>query len=261
MVCIFFYACSTVIVIFESVRPLTPGDESVVYGIVLQRGGDIVNVIGTAFAISDVLAISAWHNFTDTGYLPTDVVILCNEVKAGVILRSSPVAIVLDYDVNDDWVTLQLDSAVFPSHVTLCPEAELPPERDVAGQSRIVGVRDFPAGLIDSSGHLTVGSMNGKIWNYSAPFAPHPTKRLRLEDQFPSENECMVNVRGGRVLGSCGAPYFAENGKVFAFHTGSINDADSEDAMTSRGHSHTSYSEGRVLARLRSFTAKYAHLF
>jgi hypothetical protein len=103
--------------------------------------------------------------------------------------------------------------------------------------------------------------MYAKIWNYSAPFASHPSKKLHLVDQFPPEEECMVNVRGKRVLGSCGAPYFAENGKVFAFHVGSINNADTEDMKTSTGHSHTSYSEGRVLARLKSFTAKYPHLF
>ncbi len=227
----------------------------------MQRNGDIKAVIGTAFAISGNMAMSAWHNFKDNGYLPTDVVILCKEIKASVILRSSPVVAVRDYDVDDDWVTLELNSTVFLNHVTLCPEAELPPDRDGAGQSRVVGVRDFPAGLIDSCHHLTVGSMKAKIWNYSAPFASQPTKKLRLEDQFPLENECMVNVRGGRVLGSCGAPYFADNGKVFAFHVGSMNDADSEDAMTSTGHSHASYSEGRVLVRLKSFTSTYSYLF
>jgi len=215
-------------------------------------------VLGTAFAISGSLAISAWHNFADYGFLPTDVVILCKEIRASVILRSSPVVVVLDHDVDDDWVTLQLVSTVFPSHETLCPEAELPPDHDVAGQSRVVRVRDFPTGLIDSRGHLTVGSMYAKIWNYSAPFVSHPSKKLRLEDQFPSENECMVNVRVGRVLGSCGAPYFAQNGKVFAFHVGSIND---KNAKTFTGHSYESYSAGRVLARLKSFTDRYPHLF
>lgn len=54
--------------------------------------------------------------------------------------------------------------------------------------------------------------MYAKVWNYRAPFVP----QLLLEDQIPLENECMVNVRVERVLGSCGAPYFAENGKVLA---------------------------------------------
>lgn len=48
------------------------------------------------------MAISGWHNFVDYGYQPTDVMILCKEIKASVILRSSPVVAVLVYDVDDD---------------------------------------------------------------------------------------------------------------------------------------------------------------
>eukprot|EP00981_Chlorochromonas_danica_P015294 scaffold11564_cov180-Ochromonas_danica.AAC.4 len=225
-----------------------PGDTSVVYGVILLRNGDIA-AIGTAFAISDSLAISAWRNFTDYEYQPsTDEVILCKEIRKSVLLRSSPVAVVLDYNVEDDWVTLQLaSSALFPSHVTLCPEAELPPERDVAGQHTVIEVRDFCSDGPNDYGHdFVVKSANAKIWNYGAPFDSSPAKKLRLEDHLPLANLCIVNVRGERADGGGGAPYFADNGKVFAFHASSL----------------LNYSyEGRVLVRLRSFTTKYPHLF
>lgn len=241
-------------------RPITPGDNAVVYGIALLRKGVIRSLIGTAFAISDKLAISAWHNFTGNDFdTASDEIILYQEINAGNILASSPRAVVSDFDVNDDWVALHLSSLTFPKYAVLCPETELP-----ASDDDVVGVRDFPVGLLDSLNHLKVGRMSAKLWTYSTPFEPSnpPSKKLCLVDEFPSGLvECMVNVRGGRVLGSCGAPYFAENGKVFAFHVGSINDADHEDMKSSSGHSHASYSEGRVLVRLRSFTAKFSHLF
>jgi hypothetical protein len=65
-------------------------------------------VIGTAFAISGDMAMSAWHNFADSGYQASDVVILCKEIKSSAILRSSPVVVVLDHDASEDWVTLKL---------------------------------------------------------------------------------------------------------------------------------------------------------
>lgn len=250
-----------------SVRPSTPGDDSTVFGIILRRGEEIRAVIGTAFAISSHYAMSAWHNFTENGYQPGDVVILCNEIDAGEILASSPQVEVVDYDVGDDWVILRLvsSSPAFPKYATPCPEAELPPDNDDGGDeavpSRRVGIRDFPSGVFESSSHVKVGSWHGKVWTYSAPHDSNPIKKLRLVPQFASKVRSVVYVRGGRTLGSCGAPYFTDCGKVFAFHVGSINDADTEDMKTSSGHSYTSYSEGRVLARLKSFTDKYSHLF
>ena len=115
-----------------SSRPITPGDNKVVYGIVMQKDGAIARVIGTAFAISDKLAISAWHNFTAHGYdAARDVVMLCKEVKSGKFLRSScPEMVVSEVDVNDDWVTLHLSSGTFPKFAALCPEAELPSSDD-----------------------------------------------------------------------------------------------------------------------------------
>jgi hypothetical protein len=221
-------------------------------------------VIGTAFAVSPKLALSAWHNLSENGFRAGDVILLCKEVNEGVVLRSSPVVTVFDYHEDEDWVLLELvgSGSVFTINASLCPEAELPPDRDGAGQSVVVGIRDFPAGLISSFSRLTVASTQGKIWNYSSKVTPQTgVKKLRLADQFPPSEQNMINVCGGRVAGSCGAPYFASNGKVIAFHVASVNDADSADAKSSNGHSHTSYSEGHVLARLAVFTSKHAHLF
>jgi hypothetical protein len=228
---------------------------------VLKRKG-AAHIVGTAFAVSATLALSAWHNFSDNEFAAGDVIMLCKEIRESVILRSCPTVTVLDHDAKEDWVVLQLaaQGTTFPCHATLCPEAELPSEQDNGVTSRVVGVKDFPCGLMNSCSHLTVGTMNAKVFNYGPAWRAKPGA-LRFADKFPAGVDFVVYVRGERTLGSCGAPYFAVSGKAFAFHVGSLNDADSEDAMTTTGHSHTSYSEGRVLARLPKFSARYGHLF
>ena len=62
----------------------------------------------------------------------------------------------------------------------------------------------------------------------------------------------IITVYGGRVRGSCGAPYFSTRGEVVAFHIFSINDAEDDMSSTSN-HSHLSYSQGYVLSRLPAF--------
>lgn len=228
--------------------------QACVYGIVLIRDGDVECVIGSAFAIASDLALSAWHNFTEHGYQPSDGIILCKEICGGGILRSSPLAVVADYDEADDWVTLKLKCAAFSIFSTLCPETELPPERKQGGGSVGIEAIEFPANLWLSSRHVTVSTLSCKIWNYSAPFVAHSALvPLRFADEFPQEDECALNIcnrydPGG--ISSHGGPYVAENGKVVAFH------------VRSGGHAGVDqFHEGRVLARLGSFTAKYAHLF
>lgn len=62
--------------------------------------------------------------------------------------------------------------------------------------------------------------------------------------------ECVVTVKGGRVTGSCGAPYFTTNGDVFAFHFEAVDDDIDGSVSDSRGHGH-------VLCRLPSFKSWY----
>ena len=239
------------------------------YGVVLQRGANLT-VIGTAFAVNQKLAISAWHNFTKNNFQTGDVVYLCKELYQGRILRSSPQVNVREYDVTvtEDWVVLELISGDFSSHVTLCKEGELPTDEypvDSHGATisigKDVGVRDFPCGLIDSTERVSIGSMTGKIYNYS-PLHTDTTysDKLIFADSFPTVINAILNIRGGRVLGSCGAPYFGENGKVIAFHVSSCNDADTGDMKSTSGHRHASYSAGHVLCRLPKFAAKYNSL-
>lgn len=227
------------------------------FGVVLQRGTKLA-VIGTAFAVSQKLAVSAWHNFTDNSFQAGDVAYLCKELYRGAILKSSPQVEVREYDLIEDWVVLELSSGDFSDPVKLCKEVELPTDEypvDSNGATisigKEIGVRDFPCGLIDSNERLTIGTMTGKIYNYSPPHTDTKySDQVILVDSFPMAINSVLNIRGGRFLGSCGAPYFGENGKVIAFHVCSCNDADTSDMKSSSGHSHASYSSGHVLCRL-----------
>jgi hypothetical protein len=68
----------------------------------------------------------------------------------------------------------------------------------------------------------------------------------------PSEVDIQVEdvafVSSGLSKGSCGAPYFASNNKVFAFHVESV-----DDTAVGSESSHQSYCVGYVLCRLVSF--------
>ena len=255
------------VILFDLARPGTPGNNSAVFGVVLQQGAKLA-VIGTAFAVNQKLAISAWHNFIESNFQTGDVVYLCKELCQGIILKSSPQVNVREYDVIEDWVVMELISGDFSSHVTLCKEGELPTDEypvDSHGSTisigKDVGVRDFPYGLIDSTERVSIGSMTGKIYNYSPLHTDRKySDQLILADSFPTVVNSILNIRGGRVLGSCGAPYFGENGKVIAFHVSSCNDADTGDMKSTSGHRHASYSAGHVLCRLPKFAAKYNSL-
>lgn len=56
------------------------------------------------------------------------------------------------------------------------------------------------------------------------------------------EPDRVLQVLGDRVTGSVGAPYFAPNGKIAAFHIDGSDD-----------RSHSSFSRGFVLCRLPKF--------
>lgn len=234
------------------------------FGVVLQRGTKLA-VIGTAFAVCRKLAISAWHNFAENSFQVGNVVYLCKELFQGMILKSSPQVVVREYDTIEDWVVLELKSGEFSDHVKLCREDELPTDEypvdsygAIISIGKEIGVRDFPCGLVDSTERVTVGSMTGKIYNYSPPLTEKKySRKLVLADSSPTTVNSVLNIRGGRVLGSCGAPYFGENNKVIAFHVSSCNDADTSDMKSSSGYSYASYSSGNALCRLPNFAAKY----
>jgi hypothetical protein len=245
-------------------RPSTPGSNDAVYGIIMRKG-TVCSVIGTAFSVSSRLAISASHNFTDNLYDQADSLYLCKEINQGVFLADSPMVSRVNFNSAEDWAILELLLGFqdFHNWVPLCPENQLPNEsEDAPAVEKDIGIRDFPSGLIDSMARVTIGSMTGKLYNYCA-HSDHivSINALQAAHSFPQAQRSMLNIRGGRELGSCGAPYFAANGKVVAFHVGSVNDSDTADTSSASGHSHASYSRGHVLCRLTNFTQEYPHLF
>ena len=97
------------VILFDLARRGTPGNNSAVFGVVLQQGAKLA-LIGTAFAVNQKLAISAWHNFIESNFQTGDVVYLCKELCQGIILKSSPQVNVREYDVIEDWVVMELIS-------------------------------------------------------------------------------------------------------------------------------------------------------
>jgi hypothetical protein len=177
--------------------------------------------------------------------------------------------------VDNDWVIMKPSpsngkSEPFKHFVCMCEEAELPPERQA------IGVKDFAVGLyeVGSSTKLQVGSTSCKVVHYEPRESPNRDNRsgfhvpllpdgIPISRQDRSEDTIMIN--GGRVYGSCGAPYFAENGKVVAFHVRSLDDAPEPSSHSTRSHtssrSHVSFSQGYVLCRLNDFVNWYrAHV-
>ena len=126
-----------------------------------------------------------------------------------------------------------------------------------------IAIKHFPVGLIDSS-LLQVVSTTQRLCFYSPrlPLPPPPTKRQKLSSiTFTiTENASEIVklladvafVSNGLIRGSCGAPYFAESNKVFAFHVESVDDVIESKSNSSSG-SHQSYCNGYVLCRLPSF--------
>jgi hypothetical protein len=162
----------------------------------------------------------------------------------------------------DDWaVFTRVDGGVFLKSVKICPEVRLPrPELREA-----MGIKDYPAGLLNTSstGKLTVISASAKVCMYQRRM-PHDGAStaftVEIEDGSEADAkpgqavEYVIMVDGGRLQGSCGAPYFNTRGEVVAFHTESVNDSEADSSFNS---SHVSFSMGYVLCRLLSFTKWY----
>jgi hypothetical protein len=255
-------------------RPSTPGDSECVFGLIeltvvkkRKKESLMSTACGSAFAISPNYVITARHNLvTKDGYEKS--VALVKEIVEDVPLMEDnliKLSLVAN-SADNDWAVLQRDDGnAFTKYAAICPEGELPLERSV------VGVKDFTSGMFEvgSSTKLTVQSVSTKVCQYEPrasdcmdlssvmhiPVIRHgevaPPQVARTEDT--------IMVSGGRVYGSCGAPYFAENGKVVAFHVRSLDDSPEHLGPSTRSQSsnrsHVSYSHGYVFCRLPDFVA------
>ena len=172
-------------------------------------------------------------------------------------------------NVLEDWIVLKRMDGAFESWSAICPEERLPSPRDH------IGIRDYPVGLTRSitSPTLSLASVSAKVYQYGnregvvnqygmsvAEEVGGGVKQDLVMDivndadyKKPEETvQDVITVCGGRVRGSCDAPYFNTDGEVVAFHIFSINDAE-DDMSSSSNHSHLSYSQGYVLSRLPEF--------
>ena len=222
--------------------------------------------VGTGFAISKTHVFTARHNCDDgTGVIHQNIGLIKEIITGEITPRSA--LIILHYvesNTADDWAVFERADGEFSSSVKICPECRLPS----AALRAPIGIKDFPVGLIDtdSTAKLTVASVQVKVYQYEQRLPCADTKRQRKRPpQFviqigdvAAESspavEDVIMVDGGRVSGSCGAPYFNAEGEVVAFHVESVDDA---DAKSSSRSSHFSYSHGYVLCRLPTFVEWY----
>lgn len=167
-------------------------------------------------------------------------------------------------DEEEDWIVLSRVDGSFPSSVTLCSETTLP----VPGGK--IEIKDYPVGLFSSrsSNVVSVTSITSSVTWYEAKMEPSDEPALKarkvqairsykvveLKEPVDVTKNCVVTVKGGRVSGSRGAPYFTTNGDVFAFHFEAIDDF---DASVSDSRSLETFSHGYVLCRLPAFKIWY----
>ena len=121
-------------------------------------------------------------------------------------------------------------------------------------------------GLVNSfsAAKLSVLSVLAKVSMYECRLQPRPASMtgdtsfsvpvVKSALRTIDTDEVVIMVSGGRVKGSCGAPYFNLRGEVVAFHFESVDDSESE---TSAHSNHVSYSHGYVLCRLARFMSFY----
>ena len=172
-------------------------------------------------------------------------------------------------NVSEDWIVFKRVDGAFDFWSTICPEENLPSLRDH------VGIRDYPVGLTRSitAPTLSLASVSAKVCQYGNREAVVKQYQMNVaveqdggvkqdlvmeivnDSEYKEPEQAVqdiITVYGGRVRGSCGAPYFSTRGEVVAFHIFSINDAE-DDMSSSSNHSYVSYSQGYVLSRLPGF--------
>jgi hypothetical protein len=245
------------------VRPSSPGNKKVVFGLVITQSGDTQGrPVGTLFAISPNFAITACHNIMDDNNQPMNNIGAISKLELHSMNSGFIPLEVIYTSISEDWAVLKPRSNfLFQAFTEMCVDSDKLPDVD-----SYIGIVDFPAGIINtsSSSRMTIDHLSAKLLHYEReyndlPVSTDPTFAISTSADIPRDNsdEKIVLVRGGRVRGSCGAPYFTGRGDVFAMHFESINDADEVNS----DHSHLSYSKGYVFCRLPEFVNWYNNYF
>ena len=237
--------------LLEIPRATTPGDSATVYCLLVDD-----EPIGTTFAIANNMVLTAYHNL-DTDFKTLSICKFVTRDKNNDYVTDKIIVVkVFKQDSEEDWAILVAEKNNFSSIAVICRDNELPEKRG------IIGIRDYEVGMFStdsrtkledaSSGVIKVAGYENRVTPPSSP--GHLAKKVKVVENYEPQIEDSIVVEGGRVSGSCGAPYFATNGKVVAFHVRSINDA-SNDSVSQ--DSHLSKSVGLVLCRLPVFWAWY----
>ena len=246
---------------FSTVRPSTPGNGACVY-ICAEAKVDGLHPICTCFAISSTQVLLCYH-----------ALIISQNTRFAVFKQATATEQVLQSDIiycelsvsdrDEDWAVLQASQVSqgtpFPTSATLCPEAELPLDREE------VGVKHLPVGVFNvrSSFNLGVQSIRSKIICYDWSERVSKRRKRTLNTVLsvvtdPAHLQILppmkfVNIERGLFNGCCGAPYFNLAGKAFAMHTEGVNDVAESDSTSTTSHSF--FSRGYVLCRLSTFVA------
>eukprot|EP01031_Cornospumella_fuschlensis_P032063 gene32063-38774_t len=235
-------------------RPKTPDFKRFVYGFVGLWESDELSVHGTACAISQTLVFTAYHNIKD--HEIKDCALVRELLGDREVLKADIIQLdLIAFNEDEDWALLSRKSGRFVDFCnTLCDERQLP------AVGSYVAVFDFPVGLItataDGSMKLSCDSLLTSVYQYEGPskkVAKAKKNSWKLVDQRakPLDVERVISVKGGRSIGSCGAPCFTLRGFIIGFHTVSVNNRDDGS------NSHTSYSCANVFCRLPHFVAEY----
>lgn len=241
-------------------RPKTPDFRRFVYGFVgLWESGEL-SVHGTACAITEKLVVTAYHNIKDNALQNCALV---KELEGGrQILKADIIQLDLTaFNEDEDWALLSRKSGSFADFCNvLCSESQLP------SVGSYVAVCDFPVGLMtattDGVMKLCCDSLLTSVYQYEQPSKPVDMAMKncwKIVDQLtePRVVERVITVKGGRSIGSCGAPYFTLRGAIIGFHTASLNDGEDASIGDGSSYSHISYSCANVFCRLPRFVEEY----
>ena len=240
-------------------RPNSPGSPASVWLLVVKTE-EVLVPIGTCFAVSTNKIVTAYHNLTenkliDGGRWPKlKENALVFVVKTFHINGLYPNEIYqmnfLTASTENDWAIMERQGGEFADYTDICGEDMLP----AVGAD--IGIKDYSIGLMisQSTPKVPLNRKTARIVHYARTLKEGETfstcaKILPADSSREVLVEDTVMVQGGHVSGSCGAPYFAANGLVFAFHYESVDESTTGSIDSG---SHASFSHGRVLCLLKN---------
>ena len=200
--------------------------------------------------------LTAYHNLSEKDTVSGSFAIM-KEFERGEVEEKDVFRLkFLGGNKDEDWAVLELKKPSyggFNSIARICPVSSIPK----IGSK--ITIADYPVGVFTHSHKIACCIVQTSIdrfeVNPSPPVSPDKEAVIVPQKKKSRRTESVdkaVIVQGGRSIGSCGAPYFADDNSVVAFHYSSIDDF---DASSNDSRSYTASSVGRILCRLPEFAA------